>query len=88
MKIKMIVLGKNKLEKYQERAFRFISYDHTSSLNDQLKSTNTQPLHVRRIEVKLVVKLVKFKNSYEGQRAGDLRLEHVMVCTAQPGDRK
>ena len=38
------------------------------------------------LEVNLVVKLVKCTNSYEGQRAGDLRLEH--VCTAQPADRK
>ena len=37
-------------------------------------------------EVNLVVKLVKCTNSYEGQRAGDLRLEHVF--TAQPADRK
>ena len=29
---------------------RFINNDHTSSLNDLLKSTNTQPLHVRRIK--------------------------------------
>ena len=38
------------------------------------------------VEVNLVVKLVKCTNSYEGQRAGDLRLEHVF--TAQPADRK
>ena len=41
---------------------------------------------VQTSEVNLVVKLVKCTNSYEGQRAGDLRLEH--VCTAQPADRK
>ena len=42
--------GTNKLAKVQERALRFINNDHTSSLNDLLKSTNTQPLHVRRIK--------------------------------------
>ena len=40
----------NKLKKVQERALRFINNDYTSSLNNLLKSTNTQPLHVRRIK--------------------------------------
>ena len=40
----------NKLEKVQEGALRFINNDHTSSLNDLFKSTNTQPLHIRRIK--------------------------------------
>ena len=45
-----------------------------------------QPWRWVNSEVNLVVKLVKCTNSYEGQRAGDLRLEHVF--TAQPADRK
>ena len=39
----------NKLEKIQERALRFINNDFTSSLQALLTSTNTAPLHVRRM---------------------------------------
>ena len=40
----------NKIEKIQERALRFINNDFTSSLQDLLASTNTAPLHVRRMK--------------------------------------
>lgn len=40
----------NKLEKIQERALRFINDDYSSSLRDLLTSTNTLPLHVRRLK--------------------------------------
>ena len=40
----------NKLEKIQERALRFINNDFTSSLQALLTSTNTAPLHVRRMK--------------------------------------
>ena len=42
--------GTNKLERIQERALRFISNDYTSSLGALLIATNTQPLHIRRLE--------------------------------------
>ena len=44
------VSSTNKLEKVQERALRFINNDFSSPINDLLKSTNTQPLHVRRLK--------------------------------------
>ena len=40
----------NKLEKIQERASRFINNDFTTSLQALLTSTNTAPLHVRRMK--------------------------------------
>ena len=40
----------NKIEKFQERALRFINNDFTSSLQALLTSTNTLPLHVRRMK--------------------------------------
>ena len=40
----------NKIEKIQERALRFINNDFTSSLQSLLTSTNTLPLHVRRMK--------------------------------------
>ena len=40
----------NKIEKIQERALRFINNDFTSSLKSLLTSTNTLPLHVRRMK--------------------------------------
>ena len=40
----------NKIEKIQERALRFINNDFTSSLQALLTSTNTLPLHVRRMK--------------------------------------
>ena len=44
------VSSTNNLEKVQERAMRFINNDYASTINDLLKSTNTQPLHVRRLK--------------------------------------
>ena len=44
----------NKIEKIQERALRFINNDFTSSLQDLLTSTNSLPLHVRRIKQMLL----------------------------------
>ena len=40
----------NKLERIQERALRFISNDYTSLLSTLLTTTNTQPLHIRRLK--------------------------------------
>ena len=40
----------NKIEKNQERALRFINNDFTPSLQSLLTSTNTLPLHVRRMK--------------------------------------
>ena len=40
----------NKIEKIQERGLRFINNDSTSSLQALLTSTNTLPLHVRRMK--------------------------------------
>ena len=40
----------NQLEKNQERALRFINNDFTLSLQALLTSTNTAPLHVRRMK--------------------------------------
>ena len=44
------VSSTNKLEKVQERALSFINNEYSSSINDLLKSTNTQPLYVRRLK--------------------------------------
>ena len=61
----------NKLEKVQERAMRFINNDHTSSLNDLLKSTNTQPLHVRRIK-QIACEVFKIINKMSPEYINDL----------------
>ena len=62
----------NKLEKVQERALRFINNDHTSSLNDLLKSTNTQPsLHVRRIK-QMACEVFKIINKMSPEHINDL----------------
>ena len=61
----------NKLEKVQERALRFINNDHTSSLNDLLKSTNTQPLHVRRIK-QMACEVFKIINKMSPEYINDL----------------
>ena len=61
----------NKLEKVQERALRFINNDHTSSLNDLLKSTKTQPLHVRRIK-QMACEVFKIINKMSPEYINDL----------------
>ena len=61
----------NKLEKVQERALRFINNDHTSSLNDLLKSTNTQPLHVRMIK-QMACEVFKIINKMSPEYINDL----------------
>ena len=61
----------NKLEKVQERALRFINNDHTSSLNDLLKSTNTRPLHVRRIK-QMACEFFKIINKMSPEYINDL----------------
>ena len=61
----------NKLEKVQERALRFINNDHTSSLNGLLKSTNTQPLHVRRIK-QMACEVFKIINKMSPEYINDL----------------
>ena len=61
----------NKLEKVQERALRYINNDHTSSLNDLLKSTNTQPLHVRRIK-QMACEVFKIINKMSPEYINDL----------------
>ena len=42
--------SRNKMEKVQERALRFINNDFTSFFQDLLSSTSTIPLHVRRMK--------------------------------------
>ena len=61
----------NKLEKVQERALRFINNDHTSSLNDLLKSTKTQPLHVCRIK-QMACEVFKIINKMSPEYINDL----------------
>ena len=65
------VSSTNKLEKVQERALRFINNDHTSSLNDLLKSTNTQPLHVCRIK-QMACEVFKIINKMSPEYINDL----------------
>ena len=53
----------NKLENIQERALCFMNNDFTSSLQALLTSTNTAPLHVRRMK-QMASKLYKFSPDY------------------------
>ena len=50
---------------------RFINNDHTSSLNDLLKSTNTQPLHVHRIK-QMACEVFKIINKMSPEYINDL----------------
>ena len=61
----------NKLEKVQQRALRFINNDFTSSLNELLKLTNTQPLHVRRLKL-MACEIYKIVNDLSPQFISDL----------------
>ena len=65
------VSSTNKLKKVQERALRFINNDHTSSLNDLLKSTNTQPRHVCRIK-QMPCEVFKIINKMSPEYINDL----------------
>ena len=65
------VSSTNKLEKVQERALRFINYDYSSSINDLLKSTNTQPLHVRRLK-QMACEVFKIVNKLSPEYINDL----------------
>ena len=61
----------NKLEKVQERALRFINNDYSSPLSDLLKSTNTQPLHVRRLQ-QMACEVYKIVNKMSPEYLSDL----------------
>ena len=61
----------NKLEKVQERALRFINNDYSSLLSDLLKSTNTQPLHVRRLQ-QIACEVYKIVNKLSPEYLSDL----------------
>ena len=65
------VSSTNKLEKVQERALRFINNDYSSSINDLLKSTNTQPLHVRRLK-QMACEVFKIVNKLSPEYINDL----------------
>ena len=78
----------NKLEKVQERALRFINNDHTSSLNDLLKSTNTQPLHVRRIK-QMACEVFKTINKMSPEYINDLvEIKHHLIISGQRNRQK
>ena len=65
------VASTNKLEKVQERALRFINDNYSSSINDLLKSTNTQPLHVRRLK-QMACEVYKIVNRLSPEYINDL----------------
>ena len=65
------VASTNKLEKVQERALRFINDDYSSSINDLLKTTNTQPLHVRRLK-QMACEVYKIVNRLSPEYINDL----------------
>ena len=61
----------NKLEKIHERALRFIHNDFTSSLIALLLSTNTQPLHIRRLK-QMACEVFKIVNNMSPSYISDL----------------
>ena len=63
--------SKNKLERIQERALRFISNDYTSSLSTLLTTTNTQPLHIRRLK-QMACEVFKIVNNMSPGYINDL----------------
>ena len=65
------VSSTNKLEKVQERALRFINNDYPSSINDLLKSTSTQPLHVLRLK-QMACEVFKKVNKLSPEYINDL----------------
>ena len=65
------VSSTNKLEKVQERALRFINNVYSSPINDLLKSTNTQPLHVRRLK-QMACEVFKIVNKLSPEYINDL----------------
>ena len=65
------VSSTNKLEKVQERALRFINNDYSSPINDLLKSTNTQPLYVRRLK-QMACEVFKTVNKLSPEYINDL----------------
>ena len=65
------VSSTNKLDKVQERVLRFINNDYSSSIHDLLKSTNTQPLHVRRLK-KMACEVFKIVNKLSPEYINDL----------------
>ena len=75
----------NKLVKIQERAFRFINNGHTSTLNTLLKSTNTQPLHVRRLK-QMACEVFKFVNYMSPDYINDLvKIKHQITISGKEG---
>ena len=65
------VSSTNKLEKVQEGALRFVNNDYSSSISDLLKSTNTQPLHVRRLK-QMACEVFKIVNKLSPEYINDL----------------
>ena len=65
------VSSTNKLEKVQARALRFVNNDYSSSISDLLKSTNTQPLHVRRLK-QMACEVFKIVNKLSPEYINDL----------------
>ena len=63
--------GSYKLKKVQERALGFINNDYSSPLSDLLKSTNTQPLHVRRLQ-QMACEIYKIVNKMSPEYFSDL----------------
>ena len=61
----------NKMEKVQERALRFINNDFTSSLQDLLSSTSTDPLHVRKMK-QMATEVFKIVNDMSPEYIKDL----------------
>ena len=61
----------NKMEKVQDRALPFINNDFTSSLQDLLSSTNTVPLHVRRMK-QMATEVFKIVNDMSPEYTKDL----------------
>ena len=61
----------NKLERIQESALRFISNDYTSSLSTLLTTTNTQPLHIRRLK-QMACEVFKIVNNMSPGYINDL----------------
>ena len=65
------VSSTNKLEQVQERALRFINNDYSSSISYLLKSTNTQPLHVRRLK-QMACEVLRIVNKLSPEYINDL----------------
>ena len=63
--------SKNKMEKVQERALRFVNNDFASSLQDLLSATSTVPLHVKRMK-QMATEVSKIVNDMSPEYIKDL----------------